>query len=39
METYVCRCPECGGFHAIAPVHANSAEHIQYAGPDFNPGA
>jgi hypothetical protein len=38
METYVCRCPECGGFHAIAPVHANSAEHIQYAGPDFNPG-
>jgi len=26
--------PECGGAHAIAPVH-RSAEHIQFAGKDF----
>jgi len=31
MKTHVDRCPECGGVHAIAPIH-KSAEHIQFAG-------
>ncbi len=31
LLTYVGKCPECGGIHAIAPVH-RSAEHIQFAG-------
>jgi hypothetical protein len=33
MKTHVSKCPECGGVHAIAPVH-KSAEHIQFAGKD-----
>ena len=33
LTTYVGKCPECGGVHAIAPVH-RSAEHIQFAGKD-----
>lgn len=34
LTTFVGECPECGGVHAIAPIH-KSAEHIQYAGKDF----
>ncbi len=34
LTTHVGKCPECGGVHAIAPVH-RSAEHIQFAGKDF----
>lgn len=35
LTTYVGKCPECGGVHAIAPVH-RSGEHIQFAGKDFS---
>ncbi len=31
LITFVGKCPECGGVHAIAPIH-KSAEHIQFAG-------
>ncbi len=34
LMTYVGKCPDCGGVHAIAPVH-RSAERIQFAGKDF----
>ena len=34
LRTFVGKCPECGGVHAIAPVH-RSGEHIQFAGKDF----
>ena len=34
LKTFVDTCPECGGVHAIAPVH-RSGEHIQFAGKDF----
>ncbi len=34
LTTFVGKCPECGGVHAIAPIH-RSPEHIQFAGKDF----
>jgi hypothetical protein len=34
LKTFVDKCPECGGVHAIAPVH-RSVGHIQFAGKDF----
>ena len=36
LTTHVGKCPKCGGFHAIAPVH-RSAEHIQFGGEGFVP--
>ncbi len=35
LTTFVGKCPECDGVHAIAPVH-RSAEHIQFAGKEFS---
>jgi hypothetical protein len=31
METYVGKCPECGGVHAVAPMHP-VVENVQFAG-------
>ena len=34
LETYLGRCPACGGVHAVAPLSPR-AENIQYAGDDY----
>jgi hypothetical protein len=34
LETYVGKCPECGGVHAVAPM-CPTAENIQFAGSDY----
>ena len=36
METYVARCPDCGGVHAVAPMNP-TVDNIQFAGKDFTP--
>ncbi len=35
LETYVGKCPACGGVHAVAPMHP-TVENIQFAGKDFS---
>lgn len=35
LETFVQRCPACGGVHAISPPRAADATAIQFAGVDF----
>lgn len=34
LETYVGKCPACGGVHAVAPMNP-VAENVQFAGIDF----
>jgi hypothetical protein len=34
METYVAKCPDCGGVHGVAPMNP-TADNIQFAGKDF----
>jgi hypothetical protein len=34
LETYLGKCPECGGVHAVAPMNP-VAENVQFAGIDF----
>ncbi len=34
LETYVGKCPECSGIHAVAPINP-VAENVQFAGTDF----
>jgi len=34
LATYVGKCPECGGVHAVAPMNP-VAENVQFAGSDF----
>lgn len=34
LATYVGKCPECGGVHAVAPMNPVE-ENVQYAGSDF----
>lgn len=34
LETYLGRCPECGGIHAVAPMSPTAA-NIQFAGKDY----
>lgn len=34
LETYVGKCPECAGVHAVAPMNP-IAENVQFAGTDF----
>lgn len=34
LETYVGKCPDCGGVHAVAPMNP-VAENVQFAGADF----
>ena len=35
LETYVGKCPECGGVHGVAPMHP-VAEKVQFAGVGFS---
>lgn len=35
QETFVQRCPACGGVHAVSPPRATDASAIQFAGVDF----
>lgn len=35
LKTYVGKCPECGGVHAVAPMHP-VAENVQFGGTDFS---
>jgi hypothetical protein len=35
LETFVDRCPECGGVHAVSPPRCNDPSAIQFAGADF----
>ena len=34
LETYLGKCPGCGGVHAVAPMNP-TAENVQFAGKDF----
>jgi hypothetical protein len=34
LETYLGKCPECGGVHAVAPMNP-VAENVQFAGIGF----
>ncbi len=34
METYLAKCPECNGVHAVAPMNP-VPENVQFAGKDF----
>jgi len=34
METYLAKCPKCGGVHAVAPMNP-VPENVQFAGKDF----
>lgn len=34
LETYVGKCPQCGGIHAVAPMNP-VAENVQFAGDGF----
>lgn len=35
LATFVGRCPECSGVHAIAPPRSSDPAAIQFAGADF----
>ncbi len=39
LATFVGRCPECGGIHAIAPPRSNDPTAVQFAGIGFRIGA
>jgi hypothetical protein len=32
LTTFVGRCPQCGGVHAVAPPRSDDAANIQFAG-------
>lgn len=34
LKTYVGKCPDCGGMHAVAPMNP-TVENVQFAGIDF----
>lgn len=36
LKTYVDTCQQCGGVHAVAPMHS-TVKNIQFAGKDFSP--
>jgi len=35
LQTYLGKCPQCGGVHAVAPMNP-TAENIQFGGKGFN---
>ena len=35
LNTFVGRCPECGGVHAVSPPRCDDPKNIQFAGHDF----
>ncbi len=32
LETFVGKCPKCGGIHAVSPPRCDDAANIQFAG-------
>lgn len=37
LATFVGRCPECGGVHAVSPPRCGDAANIQFAGAGYQP--
>lgn len=35
LETYIGKCPECGGVHAVTPMNPN-VESVQFAGAGYS---
>jgi len=35
LETFVARCPECGGVHAVSPPRCGDSANIQFAGTGY----
>jgi hypothetical protein len=35
LRTYVGKCPNCGGVHAVSPPRSDDPANIQFAGKDF----
>lgn len=35
LATFVGRCPQCGGVHAVAPPRSDDAANIQFAGSGY----
>ena len=35
LMTFVGKCPECGGVHAVSPPRCDDASNIQFAGVDY----
>ncbi len=35
LETYVGKCPKCGGVHAVSPPRSNDPANIQFAGAGY----
>jgi len=35
LQTFVGKCPKCGGVHAVSPPRCDDAANIQFAGADF----
>ena len=35
LTTFVGKCPDCGGVHAVSPPRCDDAANIQFAGTDF----
>ncbi len=35
LTTFVGKCPECGGAHAVSPPRCEDASNIQFAGKGF----
>ena len=35
LKTFVDKCPECGGVHAVSPPRCQDASNIQFAGVDY----
>lgn len=36
LTTFVGKCPQCGGVHAVSPPRCSDAANIQFAGKGFN---
>ena len=37
LNTFVGKCPECGGVHAVSPPRCMDAANIQFAGVGYEP--
>ena len=35
LTTFICKCPECAGVHAVSPPQCLDASNIQFAGKDY----
>ena len=35
MQTFVSKCPKCGGVHAVSPPRCDDAANIQFAGKGY----